>query len=53
LYDILVEFSISTKLVTLIKMYLSDTYIIFLIGKNLYDAFPTQNDLKQGDICCH
>jgi hypothetical protein len=30
-------------------MYLNETYSKVHIGKNLYDAFPTQNGLKQGD----
>jgi len=37
------------KLITLIKMYLNETYIKVLISKNLPDAFPGQKSLKQGD----
>jgi hypothetical protein len=49
LYNILVEFCIPKKLVRLIKMYLNETYSKVLIGKLLYDEFPIQNGLKQGD----
>jgi len=37
------------KLIKLIKMCLSETYSKVCIGKNLLDAFPVQNGLKQGD----
>jgi hypothetical protein len=37
------------KLVRLIKMFLNDTCSKVCIGKNLFDVFPIQNDLKQGD----
>jgi hypothetical protein len=37
------------KLVRLIKTRLNETYSKARIGKNLSDAFPTQNGLKQGD----
>jgi hypothetical protein len=50
LYSILIEFGIRMKLVTLIKMYLNETYSKVCIGKNLCDSFPLQNYLKQGDI---
>jgi hypothetical protein len=30
-------------------MYLNETYSKVCIGKHLYDSFPIQNDLKQGD----
>jgi len=33
----------------LIKMCLNETYSKVGMGKNLSDAFPIQNDLKQGD----
>jgi hypothetical protein len=49
LYNILTEFGIPMKLVTLIEIYLNETYSKFRIGKNLSDTFPIQNVLKQGD----
>jgi hypothetical protein len=33
----------------LIKMCLNETYNKVCMGKNLSDAFPIHNDLKQGD----
>jgi hypothetical protein len=39
MYNILTELGVPLKLVRLIKM-----------CKHLYDSFPTQNGLKQGDI---
>jgi hypothetical protein len=48
-YSILIEFGIPMKIVRLIKMCLNETYKKFCIGKNLSDAFPIQNGLKQGD----
>jgi hypothetical protein len=37
------------KLVRLIKMCLKGPYSKVLIGKHLFDSFPIQNGLKQGD----
>jgi hypothetical protein len=37
------------KLVRLIKTCLNETYSEVCTGKHLSDAFPIQNDLKQGD----
>jgi hypothetical protein len=37
------------KLVRLIKMCLNETYSKVHIGKHLFDSFPIQNSLKQGD----
>jgi hypothetical protein len=31
-------------------MCVNETYSKVCIGKNLTDAFPVQNDLKQGDV---
>jgi hypothetical protein len=45
----LTEFGISTKLVSLIKMCLNETYSKVRIGKHLSDSFPFQNGLRQGD----
>jgi hypothetical protein len=49
LYNILLEFGIPKKLVRLIKMCLNETFSKVHIGKLLYDKFPIQNGLKQGD----
>jgi hypothetical protein len=49
LYNILLEFGVPMKLVRLIKMFLSEMYSKVCIGKHLFDNFPIQNDLKQGD----
>jgi hypothetical protein len=49
LYNILIEFGIPLKLVTLIKMCLNETYSKVRIGKHLLDNFPIRNGLKQGD----
>jgi len=37
------------KLVRLIKMYLSETYIKPRVGKHLSDIFLIRNGLKEGD----
>jgi hypothetical protein len=49
LYNILIEFGVTMKLVRLIKMCLNETYSKVRIGKHLSDSFPIQNDLKRGD----
>jgi hypothetical protein len=49
LYNILLQFGIPKKLVTLIKICLNETYSKVRIGKLLSDKFPIQNGLKQGD----
>ena len=49
LYNILIEFDISMKLVRLIKMCLAEKYSRFWVGKNLSDNFPIRNGLKQWD----
>jgi hypothetical protein len=46
LYNILIEFGISGKLLGLIKVCLNETYSTVHIGKNLPDTFPIQNGLK-------
>jgi hypothetical protein len=48
LYNILIEFGISMKLVRLIKICLNETYTTFWVGKHLPDMFPIKNGLKQG-----
>jgi hypothetical protein len=49
MYNILIEFQVSMKLVTLIRMCLNATYSKVHIGKHLSDSFLIQNGLKQGD----
>jgi hypothetical protein len=49
LYDILIEFGVSMKLVWLIKMSLNETYCIVRTDKHLSYSFPIKNGLKQED----
>jgi len=49
LYNILIEFGITMKLVQLIKMCLTETYTRVQVGKNVSNMFPIRNGLKQGD----
>jgi hypothetical protein len=49
LYNILIEFGVPMKLVRLIKIFLSETYINVRIGNHLSDTFLIQDVLKQGD----
>jgi hypothetical protein len=49
LYNILIEFGIPLKLVSLIEMCLSKTSTEVYIGKHMFDAFPVDSVLKQGD----
>jgi hypothetical protein len=50
LYDIIIEFGISMKIVLrLITMCLNGTYSRVQVGKYLSDMFPINNVLKQGD----
>jgi len=49
LYNILIEFGIPKKLVSLIKMCLTETYSRVRVGKNLSEMFPIRNGLKLGD----
>jgi hypothetical protein len=49
LYNILTEFGIPKKLVRRIKICLNETYSKVRMGKNLSEAFPILNGLKQGD----
>jgi len=46
LYNILIECGIPMKLVRLIKVYVTETYSRFRVGKNLSDMFPVRNYLK-------
>jgi hypothetical protein len=49
LYNILIEFGISLKLVRLIKMCLNENYSRVRVAKLLSDRFPIKNGLKQVD----
>jgi hypothetical protein len=49
LYNVLVEFGVTMKLVRLIKLCLNETYNIVRVGNHLSDNVPIQNGLKQGD----
>jgi hypothetical protein len=47
LYNILIEFGVPMKQVTLIKMCLNETYSKVRIGKHLSDNFSIQNGVKK------
>jgi hypothetical protein len=47
LHNIVTEFGVPVKLVRLIKTCLNEASSEVRIGKNLWDAFPIQNVLKQ------
>jgi hypothetical protein len=49
LYNILMEYEVTMKLVRLIKTCLNETYGKVHMGKHLSDSFPIQNGSKQGD----
>jgi hypothetical protein len=49
LYNIVIEFGIPMRLVSLIKMCLSGTYSRVRVGNNSSEIFPIKNGLKQGD----
>ena len=49
LYNILIELVISMKLVSLMKVCLTEKYCKFRGDKNFSDRFPSRNGLKQGD----
>jgi len=50
LYKILIEFDIPRKLVSLVKMSLTETYSRVRVGKNMSDRFPISNGLKKGEV---
>jgi hypothetical protein len=49
LYNILVQFGIPMKLVSLIKVCISEMFSRVCIGKKLCVRFPIMNGLKKGD----
>jgi len=49
LYNILIEFGVPKKLLRLIKMCLTRTYIRVRECKNFSDMFPIRNGLKYGE----
>jgi hypothetical protein len=49
LYNILIEFGISMKLVRLIKVSLTEKFSRVRVGKNLSDRFSVRNGLKRED----
>jgi hypothetical protein len=49
LYDILIEFGVSKKLVRLVKMCLNETNSRVWVGKNVSDMFPIRKGLKPQD----
>jgi hypothetical protein len=49
LYNILIEFGISVKLVRLIKLCLREMCSRIQVGKHLSGMFPVTNGVKQGD----
>ena len=50
LYNILIEFGVPMKLITLIKMCLNETCSRVRVGTNLSDMFPITNGLKEGEV---
>jgi len=50
LYNNLIDFGIHTKLVSLIKMSLTETYSRVRVGKNVSNKFHIRNGLKRGDV---
>jgi hypothetical protein len=49
LHNIFIELGVSMKPVRQIKIYLNEMSIRICIGKHLFENFPIQNGLKQGD----
>jgi len=48
--NILIEFGIPMKLITLIKMWLNETHSIVCVGNHLCDKFSVKNGWIQGDV---
>jgi hypothetical protein len=53
LYNILIEFGIPLKPVSVMKLYPNGTYSRVRVGKLLSDMFSIRNVLKQGNFLCH
>jgi hypothetical protein len=53
LYNILIEFGVSMKVVRLIKMYFKEMYSKVRVGEHLSDNFPVQNGLKMEMLYRH
>jgi len=51
LYNILIEFCISVKLLRLIKMCLNETYSRVRVDKNLSDMFPFETIAIAFQLC--
>jgi hypothetical protein len=49
LYNILIQFGIPMKLVTLLETCLNETYSRVRASRHLSDMIPIRNGLKQGD----
>jgi hypothetical protein len=50
LYNILIEFGILMKLVSLIKMCLTETYGRVRVGRRIYVIFTIKNGLKNENV---
>jgi hypothetical protein len=50
LYNVLIEFVIPMKVISLLKMFLTETYSRVRLGKNLTGMFPIRNGLKKGAV---
>jgi len=50
LYNILIEFGITTKLSRLIQLCLNESRSRVRVNRHLCDKFPMKNGLKQGDV---
>ena len=52
MYNLLIEFGIPTKRLSLIKMCRKKSYNRVRVGKYLSEIFPIKNGLIQGDALC-
>jgi len=50
LYNILIQFGIHMKLLSVIKICLTETYSRVRVDKNLSEMFPVMNGLNLGDV---
>lgn len=48
-HNILIKFGLKIKILGLIKTSLNETYYKVCVGKHLFDAFTTENGLKEGN----